>query len=233
MWCHRFKSGDSSTSHKPKPGCPHTETTPENIATVSNLLQENGKLSLHDIVNRTGLKMGVVMRIVKKELNLSCKVAKLIPTELTAAQKDTRCNISQSNLDLLQNEEEHDPEDFVRSIITGDETWIYTKEPKSRFESTVWLAPKSPHPKKAQTIPGNKKSMLTLFCDAQGVILVDFLEPKDKIDSTRYCQTLSKLKEALHKKRPHLWTDRKFWIHHDMPHPTCQERPWTKSYSGV
>ncbi len=101
VWSRRFKSGDESTAHKKKSGRPRTKTTPENVQLVSDLLEQNRKLSLCDICDRTGLKMSVVIRIMKKELNLSRKVAKLVPTELTAAQKNTRKQISQDNIDLL------------------------------------------------------------------------------------------------------------------------------------
>ncbi len=50
---------------------------------ISNLLAEEGKLSLHEICSRTDLKMGVVTRIVKKELKLRRRAPKFIPTELT------------------------------------------------------------------------------------------------------------------------------------------------------
>ncbi len=227
FWCLQFKSGDEDVAHKKKSGRPRSQTTPDNVRKVSELLADNGKLSLRDICDRTGLKMGMVVCIVKKELKLSRKVAKLIPTELTDAQMNTRKMISEQNIELLCNGD-MDPELFVQSVVTGDETWVCTKEPESRFESTVWLPPKSPRPKKARSIPGSKKTMLTLFCDAKGMVLIDFLEPKEKINSERYCQTLSKLKEALRCKRPQLWAGRQFWIHHDNASPHISGETMTK-----
>ncbi len=202
------------TCHKPKSGRPRTKTTPENIALVSQLLQDHSNLRMRQICKSTGLKMTVVVRIMKKELKLKRKVANLIPTELTQAQKDNRKEVSQSNIDLLCSGDV-DPEDFVQSVVTGDETWISTKEPESRFESSIWLPPNAPHPKKACRIPGSKKTMMTLFCDAKGVILIDFLQPKETVTSERYCQTLTCLKKAIRRKRPKLWAGRQFWLHHD------------------
>ncbi len=112
-----------------------------------------------------------------------------------------------------------DPELFVQSIVTGDETWINTCEQESKQQSSVWLTSSALRPKKAKRIPGNKKTMLTLFCDSKGVVLIDWLKPKEKIDSTRYCQTLSKLKECVQQKRPELWQGRKFLVHHDNASP--------------
>ena len=39
--------------------------------------------------------------------------------------------------------------------------------------------------------------MATVFWDAQGVLLIDVLEPGQTINATRYCQTLDKLREAV------------------------------------
>lgn len=61
--------------------------------------------------------------------------------------------------------------------------------------------------------------MMTLFFDCKGIILYEFLGWKEKIKSEHYVKTLSNLKEAVQKKRPHLWNNRNFWIHHDNASP--------------
>ncbi len=146
--------------------------------------------------------MGVVVRIVKKELHHKRRAPKFMPTELTDEQKQNRKDVCDQNLDTLCSAD--NPEQFLHSIITGDETWINTCEQESKQKSSVWLPPKAERPKKALCIPGNKKCMLTLFCDAKGVVMIDWLLPKETIDSKRYVKTLAKLKECLRKKRPSL-----------------------------
>ncbi len=216
FWHKRFLNGETGTAHK-RPGRPHSQMTPENINKVSQLLQEEGKLTLREICRHCDLKMGVVVRIVKKELKLKRRALKFMPTELTQAQKQTRVEVSQKNIDTLCSSA--NPETFLQSIVTGDEMWINTCEQETKMQSSVWLAAKAPRPRKALRIPGNKKTMLTLFCDAKGVILMDWLEPKEKIDSARYLKTLSKLKECLRQKRPELWKERQFIVHHDNTSP--------------
>ncbi len=63
---------------------------------------------------------------------------------------------------------------------------------------------------------------MTLFFDWQGVILCEFLGRRETVTAERYVQTLKNLKEAVCKKRPHLWQGQNFWIHHDnaKPHTT-------------
>ncbi len=70
QWHKRFLNGETDTVDKKRTGRPRSKCTPENIEKVSDLLQEHGKLSLRAICGRTGLSMGVVIRIVKKELKL-------------------------------------------------------------------------------------------------------------------------------------------------------------------
>jgi hypothetical protein len=46
--------------------------------------------------------------------------------------------------------------------------------------------------------------MATVFWDHKGVLLVDFLTKGDTVNADRYCDTLSRLREAIHRKRPGL-----------------------------
>jgi transposase len=57
--------------------------------------------------------------------------------------------------------------------------------------------------------------MGTVFWDAEGLILAEFLEPGQTITAARYVQTLHKLSRALHNKRP----GRNIIILHDNAHP--------------
>ncbi len=202
FWHKHFLNGHSDTKDSKRTGRPRSKTTPDNIQAVSTSLQNEGKMSLREVCSRTGLKMGVVNRIVKKELHLKKRAPKFMPTELTDTQKETCKDICDQNIESLCAAE--DLEDFLHSIITGDETWINTCEQESKQQSSVWLPVKAPRPKKAIRIPGNKKAMLTLFCDAKGVVLLDWLQPKETIDSERYVKTLAKLKECIRKKKASL-----------------------------
>ena len=56
----------------------------------------------------------------------------------------------------------HDPE-FIKTIITGDETWVYGYDPETKFQSSQWKHPKSSRPKKAWQVCSNVKVMLTCF----------------------------------------------------------------------
>jgi hypothetical protein len=47
---------------------------------------------------------------------------------LSPFQKDTRRQCCQENLELLT----EDPEHFFQRLVTGDETWVYHRDPESK-----------------------------------------------------------------------------------------------------
>ena len=73
----------------------------------------------------------------------------------------------------------------------------------------------SPSKKKAKTVLSSAKVMGTVFWDAEGLILAEFLEPGQTITAARYVQTLHKLRRALRDKRP----GRNIIILHDNARP--------------
>jgi len=54
-----------------------------------------------------------------------------------------------------------------------------------------WRHVKFPLKKKFKTLPSMGKVMCTVFWDRKGVILLDFLEPRQTINTDRYTVTLS------------------------------------------
>jgi len=69
--------------------------------------------------------------------------AKFVPRLLTGDQKENRVEISQ---DLLPNANGN--ENFLKNIITGDETWVSAYEVETKMLSSQWMGKGSPRPKK-------------------------------------------------------------------------------------
>ena len=101
------------------------------------------------------------------------------------------------------------------SIVTGDESWFHHYEPETKRQSMEWHHLDSPTKKKAKTVQFVGKVVGSVFWDAQGCLLVEFLEPGQTINAARYTQTLVKLRSALHDKRP----GRKVILQHNNVHP--------------
>ena len=73
--------------------------------------------------------------------------------------------LTQDMLDCTNNDLE-----FMKTIITGDDTWVYGYHPESKFQSSQWKHLESPRPKKAQQVCSNVKVMLTCFFDSCGIV---------------------------------------------------------------
>jgi len=65
-----------------------------------------------------------------------------------------------------------------------------------------WRHVNSPSKKKLKTLPSAGKVMCSVFRDRKGVILLDFLEPGQTMNSDRYIMMLTKLKARISRVRP-------------------------------
>ncbi|KAJ4448520.1 hypothetical protein ANN_10538, partial [Periplaneta americana] len=55
-------------------------------------------------------------------------------------------------------------------IVTGDGSWCYGYDPKSKQASSQWKTPNSPRPKKARQVRFNVKTMLICVFDVNGIV---------------------------------------------------------------
>ena len=73
-------------------------------------------------------------------------------------QKELHVEITQDMLDCANNDLE-----FLKIIITGDETWVYRYNLENKFQSSQWKHPELPRPKKALTSSQQCESDTDLF----------------------------------------------------------------------
>jgi len=137
--------------------------------------------------------------ILHEELDMKKLCARWVPRLLTADQKRTRMKISEQCLERFNKNKT----DFVRRLITMDETWIhhYTSESKQSKQRTEagCLAPK-----KTRSVPFAGKVMASVFWDAEGILLIDYLEKGKTITGEYYSSLLTRLDEKSREKRPGL-----------------------------
>ena len=79
-------------------------------------------------------------------------------------------------------------------IITSDEMLCHHYELESKQQSMECWQVNSPLKKKFEMQSSVVKVMCTVFWDRKGVLLLNFLEPRQTINSDYYIMTLSKLK---------------------------------------
>ena len=180
------------------------------IDQVCEKVLEDRRLTVQEIVAEVGISTGSVHSIPIEDLNLRRASAKVVPKLLTKQQKELRKEISEDMLDLAN----HDPE-FIKTIITGDETWVYGYDPETKFQSSKWKHPESPRPKKARQVRSNVKVMLTCFFDSPGIVHHEYAPEGQTINNEYYLQVLRRLREAVRRKRPNMWAAKNFQLHHD------------------
>ena len=83
--------------------------------------------------------------------------------------------------------------------MTVDETWVHYYEPENKAQSSV-VGPGSRMPKKFKTQPSAGKVMATVFWDAKGVIILDFLPKRSTITGVYYANLLDQLKTTIREK---------------------------------
>ena len=97
-----------------------TSRNEEMIEKVRQTVTEDHRLILREIAEEVGISRGSVHFILTKDLSMRRLPAKFIPKLLMDQQKELRVEIAEDRLDCANNDLE-----FTKTIITGDETWVY------------------------------------------------------------------------------------------------------------
>ncbi len=90
----------------------------------------------------------------------------------------------------------------LKSIVTCDESWIYTYDPLSRAQSAEWLAPGDPRLQIARCSRAAGKVLLVSFFNWRGMVHYELLR-NQTVNTTRFLGILTRLQAALNARRPH------------------------------
>jgi len=105
----QFKRGDFSSCDVPHPGPPKTETTPEIIDQINELILEDCWISAKSIAEQLGISHEQVWSIIHEDLDMLKLSAKWVPKCLNVDQKHQRCQLSEQLLEFFR----RDPNDFL------------------------------------------------------------------------------------------------------------------------
>ena len=215
QWFKHFKDGCASVESDPHSGRPCTSQKEEVMDHVCEKVLQDGCLTVQEIVAEVGISTGSVHSILTEDLNLQRVSAKFVPKLLTEQQKELRKEIFEDMLNLAN----HDPK-FIKTIITGDETWVYGYNPETRFQSSQWKHLESPRPKNAQQVCSNVKVMLTCFFDSRGIMHHEYAPEGQTINKEYYLRVLRRLCQPVRRKRPDMWAAKNFQLHYGNA-PAC------------
>ncbi|PNF42333.1 hypothetical protein B7P43_G04927 [Cryptotermes secundus] len=90
-------------------------------------------------------------------------IGKFVPMLLSPEQQQLRLEVAQQMLECAN----RDPE-FVKTVITGNESWVYRYDPETKVQVSKWKHPTSQRPKRARQVRNNVKVILTVFLRLPG-----------------------------------------------------------------
>lgn len=209
-WYNRFKDGRTSVNSEPRSGRPSTSRNDEVIDQVRVLVMEDRRITVRELATEVGISIGSVHSILTEHLAMRRVAAKFVPKNLTDEQKELRLEVAQDMLECIQN----DP-NFLKTVITCDESWVYGYDPETKAQSSQWKHATSPRPKKARQVRSKIKVMLTVFFDCNGVVYHEYAPEGQNITKDYYLEILRRMRDAVRRKRPDLWATNSWWLHQD------------------
>uniref|UniRef100_A0A8C4Q4B9 Mos1 transposase HTH domain-containing protein n=1 Tax=Eptatretus burgeri TaxID=7764 RepID=A0A8C4Q4B9_EPTBU len=209
-WHKRFKEGREEVEDNPQSGRPSTSRMADNIERVKQMVCADHRLTVRMIAEEFSINKDTVWSIISENLEMHKVCAKMVPKLLSEDQKQQRVTVCEDIIERL----EDDP-DLLGRVITGDESWIFEYNPKTKRQSRQWKSPASPRPKKARMSKSKVKVMLIAFFDIKGIVHFEFLPQGETVNQYMYKEILRRLMRSARDKRRDLWENNAWVLHHD------------------
>jgi hypothetical protein len=142
---HRRFLGGREDVEDERRGHPVTMKTDENVDKVRTLVRNDRLLSIRMIAEELNVDKETIRQILTENLKMKTVCTKMVPKNLSKDQKLNREEMCQNVLEKT----EEDP-DFLNSVVTCDETWLFQYGPETKRQSIQWKTTRSPRPKKAR-----------------------------------------------------------------------------------
>ncbi|UYV80715.1 hypothetical protein LAZ67_19001522 [Cordylochernes scorpioides] len=210
-WYKMFSEGREDVNDEARAGRPSTSTTDEKINEVEKMILANRRITVREVAEDLNISIGSCHSIFINDLGMRRVAAKFVPKLLNCDKKQHRMNIANEMLDSVR-----DDPNLLQRVITGDEAWVYGYDVETKAQSSQWKKlPHEPRPKKARQVRSNVKVLLTVFFDCRGVVHHEFLPQGRTVHKEYYLQVMRNLREAIRQKRPDLWKNKNWLLHHD------------------
>ena len=143
------------------------------------------RIKVEEIANALHISHGSVSTTLHDLLGMHKLIARWVPKSLSDEQMATRASVYSALLKRFRSKED----DFLSCLVTVDETCLHYYEPENKAQLPECRARVS-EAKEVQKQPSAGKVMATVFWDAQGVIMLDFLAKKSTITGAYYANLL-------------------------------------------
>lgn len=201
-----------SVSDVKRPGRPRSVHTAEWILTVDHALDFERHVTSCQLGSQLHMSHTSILKVLHKDLGMKKIAPRFVLRKLSQELVAECLDMSTRNLARISEDRE-----LLKKIVATDETWCYTYDPWSKQADMQWTRPEEPRPSKALRGHSQKKLLLILFFDAGGIISKEFIE--GTVNSEIYIQALRNMREAMRRKRPHLWETRDFHLLQDGASP--------------
>ena len=207
-WYAEFQRGRCSLSDEPREGRPKTAVTQENVDAVRNMIMEDRHVTYREIQASLDISGTSVQKILHEELGVKKLVSRWIPHLLTEEQKAARVKWCQNTLQRFNS----GTSKHVHNIVSGDESWIYSYEPESKRQSSVWVFQSELKPTKVVRSRSVSKKMVASFVAKSGHVATIALENQRTVNAQWYTTIcLPEVIAELRKDNP----NRRITLHHD------------------
>lgn len=196
-WHKRFLVGREDLEDDKHTGRPKITRTPQMIAQVREFIKEDRCATVRVIEECLGINRETIRLILKEDLGKTKVCARFVPHTLTEYQKILRVQHCRE----VVNEANNDP-NFLKSIVTGDETWCFQYDPETKRQTAEWKSSGSPQAKKTRKTPSKIKTMFIVFYDSKGIIHHEFVPSGQTVNGVFYEAVLKRLMARIRRTRP-------------------------------
>ena len=119
-WYKAFSEGLESIKNEPRFGRPSTSKTDNSVEKVQALVGSDHRLTVRMIASELNLNHTTLHQILTQELAMRKLCAKIVPKNPINEQKDHQKDMCLHLLERIQSDR-----NFLKNVITGDETWIF------------------------------------------------------------------------------------------------------------
>lgn len=189
-WVKRFENKEFDTKTGKRSGRPKKDNL---IPQVEHIITSDPFVSSRAIAASLSVHKNTISRILKVDLGMKKVSLHWIPHELSDLQKRQRVEMSHEMLQVLTTVRYHS------TILTGDETFLYWKNPRN----SMWQEAGLPPPSRERKTIGSKKLMVCVIWTTSGMKSITKL-PRGASFNQEFFQNvvLADLFKTIEKERP-------------------------------
>jgi len=152
----------------------------------------------------------VVLWIVKEDLGQRKLCACFVPLSLTPEQREDRVTSCQDIIGMADADKS-----FFNKIITRDEMWCFSYDPKTKGQSSECVGETSPPPKELKFQRSCIKTTFVIFFNSEGAVHKEFVPEGETVNAKFYSGVVDHLLKHIQRFHPSAFCSRDFFLLHN------------------